>query len=189
MGPTDTVALQVGYNGDGTRDDTVSEPFACEASLDVVIGKTISFTSETSTSGFIFPTVQLLNAGITEDQYDSVFSGGHDASVLAVYNGNADIGVSFDDARRAVREENPDVGEKVIGFNITPDISNDVIAANAALPDSLKEAFFTAINDYIQTEEGEAVMDNLYSWTAIARPDPTSLTAIADAIAQLGYAG
>ena len=189
LGPTATVALQVGYNGDGTRDDAVSEPFACEATLDAVIGKTIAFTTETSTSGFIFPTVQLLNAGIEDSQYESLFSGGHDASVLAVYNGDADIGVSFDDARRQIRAENPDVGEKVIVFNITPDIANDVIAARADLPASLKQAFFDAINDYIATEEGEAVMDSLYSWTAIALPDPTSFQGIVDAIALLGYSG
>ncbi len=108
--------------------------------------------------------------------------------MTAVYNGDADIGLSFDDARRSVREELPDVGEKVIVFNITPDIANDVIAVRADLPDSLKAAFFDAINDYISTEEGEAVMDQLYSWTAITRPDPTSMQAIADAIALLGFA-
>jgi len=171
LGPTDTVALQVGYNGDDTRDETVSEGLACEATLDAVIGKTIAFTTETSTSGFIFPTVQLLNAGIGEDQYDSTFSGGHDAAVVAVYNGDADIGVSFDDARRTIREENPDVGDKVIVFTITPDIANDIIAARVDLPESLRLAFFDAINDYISTEEGEAVMDNLYSWTAITKPN------------------
>ena len=189
LGPTDTVALQVGYNGDDTRDETVSEGLACEATLDAVIGKTIAFTTETSTSGFIFPTVQLLNAGITEDQYDSTFSGGHDAAVVAVYNGDADIGVSFDDARRTIRAENPDVGDKVIVFTITPDIANDIIAARVDLPESLRVAFFDAINDYISTEEGEAVMDNLYSWTAITEPNLASLQPVADAIALLGYSG
>ena len=189
LGPTDTVALQVGYNGDDTRDDTVSEPFACVASLDNVIGKTIAFTTETSTSGFIFPTVQLINAGITEDQYTSTFAGGHDGAITAVYNGDADIGVSFDDARRTIREEHPDVGEVVIVFTITPDIANDIIAARTGLPDSLKDAFYDAINDYISTEEGEAVMDNLYSWTAITKPDLTSLQPVIDAIELLGFAG
>ncbi|MCJ7726436.1 MAG: hypothetical protein MUP76_08640, partial [Acidimicrobiia bacterium] len=80
-------------------------------------------------------------------------------------------------------------GDKVIVFNITPDISNDVIAARAALPASLKQAFFDAINDYIATEEGKAVMSTLYSWTAITVPDLTSLQGIVDAIAQLGYSG
>jgi basic membrane protein A len=189
LGPTETVALQVGYNGDGTRDETVSEGYACNAGLDAVIGRTIAFTTETSTSGFVFPTLQLINAGITEDQYTPIFSGGHDASVLAVYNGDADIGVSFDDARRQVREENPDVGEKVIVFNLTPDIANDVIAARASLPQSLIDAFFAAINDFIATPEGEELMDTLYSWTAIAPANPASLVPIGQAIDELGYGG
>jgi len=187
LGPTDTVALQVGYNGDDTRDDTVSEPMACVASLDNVIGKTIAFTTETSTSGFIFPTVQLINAGIDETQYTSIFTGGHDGAITAVYNGDADIGVSFDDARRTIRGENADVGEVVIVFTITPDIANDIIAARTGLPESLRTAFFDAINDYISTEEGEAVMDNLYSWTAITEPDLTSLQPVVDAINLLGF--
>ena len=187
LGPTDTFALQVGYNGDGTRDETVSEPFACEAPLSVVIGKTIAWGTETSTSGFIFPTVQLNNLGITEEQYTSTFAGGHDLSIMAVYNGTADIGVSFDDARRTVRAENPDVGEMVIVFNITPDIANDVIAARADLPASLKQAFYDAIADYIATEDGAIVMEALYSWTDIAPADASSMAAIADAMDQLGF--
>ncbi|MBU1866160.1 MAG: PhnD/SsuA/transferrin family substrate-binding protein, partial [Actinobacteria bacterium] len=187
LGPTDTFALQVGYNGDGTRKEGISEGLACEAPLDVVVGKTIAFGTETSTSGFIFPTVQLNNLGITEEQYTSTFSGGHDASVQAVYNGEADIGVSFDDARSTIAEDFPDVGDMVIVFNITPDIANDVIAARAALPDSLKTAFYDAIAAYIETDEGKVVMENLYSWTGISQPDPSSLDPVADAMDQLGY--
>ncbi len=59
---------------------------------------------------------------------------------MAVYNGDADIGISFDDARRTMRKENIDVGEKVIVFNITAEIPNDVVAVSADLPNDLKEA-------------------------------------------------
>lgn len=187
--PTAAVSLQVGYQPDGTRQEGISEGLACEAPLEVVIGRTIAFTTETSTSGFVFPTVQLNNAGITEDMYASTFTGGHDGAVTAVYNGDADIGVSFDDARRTIAEEHPDVGEEVIVFGITPDIANDVIAARAALPDTLKAAFFDAVEAYVATEEGRAVMEQITGWTAIARPEPASLQAVADAIEQLGYAG
>ncbi|MFQ5948377.1 MAG: PhnD/SsuA/transferrin family substrate-binding protein [Acidimicrobiia bacterium] len=187
LGPTETVALQVGYNPDDTRDEAVSEPFACNATLDSVIGRKIAFTTETSTSGFIFPTLQLLNAGITADQYDSIFAGGHDAAVTAVYNGDADIGVSFDDARRTIRKESTDVGEKVIVFFITPEIANDVIAVRAELPDTLKTALFDAMTDFIKTEEGQVVMDQLYSWTDLSPPDEASLANVADAVAQLGF--
>ena len=192
-GPTETPALQVGWNGDGTRDDAVSAGLACAEPValeDVVPGKTIAFTTETSTSGFIFPTIQLRNAGVEDDEYEAIFTGGHDAAVQAVYNGDADIGVSFDDARRTIREDFPDVGEQVIVFNITSRISNDVIAVRAELPEDLKTAIFEAIENFIATEEGQEVMDQLYSWTALIRADETtnqSLELIGDAIDELGF--
>jgi len=191
--PTDTPALQVGWNGDGTRDDTVSAGLRCPEPVDisVVVGKTIAFPGETSTSGYIFPQVQLLGQGITDDQYDSLFFGGsHDLAVTAVYNGDADIGLSFDDARRSVREDFPDVGEKVIVFNISDRIANDVISVRSDLPQSLKDALFQAMADFIGTEEGAAVMDKLYSWTDLTRADATteaSLLPIGDAIDKLGF--
>ncbi|MDH3517773.1 MAG: PhnD/SsuA/transferrin family substrate-binding protein [Acidimicrobiia bacterium] len=192
--PTDTPALQVGWNGDGTRDDAVSAGLACPepVSIDVVKGKTIAFTTETSTSGFIFPTLELIEAGIADTDYESIFAGGHDGAITAVYDGTADFGVSFDDARRSVRAEKPDVGEKVIVFNVTSRISNDVIAIRAELPESLKDAVFQAMADFIGTEEGAAVMDALYSWTDLTRADATtlqSLEAIKAAIEKLGYTG
>jgi phosphonate transport system substrate-binding protein len=193
--PLDTPALQVGYTfgDDGlARDEDFSAPSACAEAVDisVVAGKTIAFTTETSTSGFIFPTIELLNAGITEDQYTAIFAGGHDSAVQAVYDGQADIGLSFDDARRAIRETAPDVGEKVIVFNITSRISNDVIAVRSDLPEDLKEALFNAMADYIATEEGALVMDQLYSWTDLTRAGATteqSLELIGAAIDELGY--
>lgn len=189
---TETPALQVGYNGDGTPKDDVEPGLACPEPVDLeaVIGKTIAWGTETSTSGYIFPTLELIRKGITEDQYTSIFSGGHDASVQAVYDGSADIGVSFDDARATIAGENPDVGQKVIVFNITSRIANDVIAVRADLPDTLKDALFQAMADFIATEEGLAVMENLYSWTDLIRADAVteqSLLAIEEAIAELGF--
>ena len=193
VGPTDTPALQVGWNGDGTRDAAVSAGLRCPEVVDlsVVIGKTIAFPGETSTSGFIFPTIQLQNAGITDDQYESLFFGGSaDLAVTAVYNGDAEIGLSFDDARRSVRSDFPDVGEKVIVFNVSDRIANDVIAVRGDLPQSLKDALYQAMAAFIATEEGAAVMDELYSWTALTRADAAteaSLVPIGDAIDRLGF--
>ncbi|MGH3649472.1 MAG: phosphate/phosphite/phosphonate ABC transporter substrate-binding protein, partial [Acidimicrobiia bacterium] len=145
---------------------------------------------ESSTSGFIFPTIELRNAGITEDQYTTIFAGSHDGAVLAVYDGEADIGVSFDDARGTIADPNTDVGEQVIVFNISPRIANDVIAIRSDLPADLKDALFQAMADYIATEEGAAVMDELYQWTDLTRADEVteqSLTLIGDAIDELGF--
>lgn len=191
----ETPQLQVGWDfgDDGLfRNEDFSAPHACAEPVDIsaVVGKTVAFTTETSTSGFIFPTLELRRAGISDDQYTSIFAGGHDAAVTAVYDGTADIGLSFNDARRAVRSEKPDVGEKVIVFNITSRVANDVIAVRSDLPENLKEALFDAMATYIATDEGQVVMDALYSWTDLIRAgDVTeqSLVAISDAIDELGF--
>ena len=107
-----------------------------------------------------------------------------------MYNGDARFGWSFDDARRSVRAETPDVGDKVIVINITPRVSNDVIAIRSELPDTLKTALFDAMAAFIATEEGELVMDELYSWTDLTRADTAtnqSLDAIRVAVARLGF--
>lgn len=193
--PLDVPALLVGYGIEGgqkVRDTSLSPPTICAEPVDlsVVIGKTIAFGTEGSTSGFIFPSLELLDAGITSDQYEFYFSGGHDASVQAVYDGQADIGVSFDDARSTITDVAPDVGEKVIVFNITSRIANDVIAVRSDLPDDLITALFNAMSDYINTDEGLLVMDELYDWTDLIRADSTteaSLELIGLAIDELGY--
>jgi phosphonate transport system substrate-binding protein len=193
FGPTDIPALQVGWNPDGTPEEGISAGLACPEPVDVsvVAGGTMSFGTETSTSGYIFPVLELIAAGLTQDvDYESEYSGSHDNSVLAVYNGDADFGVSFDDARRNVREELPDVGEKVIVFNITAPIANDVIAVDANLPDDLKDAIFNALADFMSTEEGVAVMDEIYSWTDLTRADEmteASFVLIEQAIDELGF--
>ncbi|MEX2322317.1 MAG: PhnD/SsuA/transferrin family substrate-binding protein [Acidimicrobiia bacterium] len=192
-GPTDTPALQVGWNGDGTRDESVSAGLICPSPVDVsvIAGGNMAFGTETSTSGYIFPVLELEDAGLEQDvDYESFYSGSHDNSVLAVYSGDADFGVSFDDARRNVRQANPDVGEKVIVFNISAPISNDVIAVDAALPASLKDAIYKAIADVFETEEGLALMDAIYSWTDVRRADASTVASfvlIEAAIDRLGF--
>jgi phosphonate transport system substrate-binding protein len=176
VGALDAVALQVGvYFGDSgkalgeIRDNgPVSPGSSCIADLSKVAGKRVAFTQESSTSGYLFPSLQLIQAGIDpKSDITPIFAGGHDGAVAAVYNDDADIGLAYDDARRSLRKEKLDVGEKVIVFNLTPEIPNDVIAISTLLPSSLKAAIYNAISAYLSTDEGEAVMDEIAGWTDI----------------------
>ena len=192
----EAVALQIGITfgddgkefSDATDDGTTISPgLSCTADLSVVAGKTVAFTTEGSTSGYLFPALQLTDLGMDpQGDVTAIFTGSHDAAVTAVYNGDADIGVSFDDARRNIRSTNPDVGEKVIVFNITDEIPNDVVAVNASLPGDLKEAIFTAIDDYLATEEGEAVFEKIYLWTDIRRAVESDFDIVREAAEALG---
>ena len=124
------------------------QPVRAEA----IAGETVAFTTETSTSGSVFPSLQLIEMGLDPaTDVNPVFTGGHDAAVTAVYNGDAYIGFTFDDARREIRETNPDVGSKVVAMYASGEIPNDVVAVRGSLPDDLKDAIYDAIGvDFMQ---------------------------------------
>ena len=177
--PPDVKALQVGwgFGDDGMIPEvrtidgaevTVSPGYACEADLSVLVGQEVLFVEEGSTSGYLYPSLQLKNAGIdyTSD-ITQVFAGSHDGVIAGLYNGDAKFGVSYDDARRTLRKTNPDVGEKVIAMGITAEIPNDVVAVRTDLPEDIKAQIYQILSDYISTDEGQAVMDEIYGWTDI----------------------
>lgn len=192
----EAVALQVGveFGDDGPQfgklndnGDEISAGWSCIGDLSAVEGGTIAFTTETSTSGYLFPALELTNLGIDPAaDVNAVFTGGHDAAVTAVYDGSATFGLSFDDARSTIDDVNPDVGEKVIVFSITDEIPNDVVAVRSELPQSLKDAIYDAIEAYLDTEEGEAVFDEIYSWTDIAPADDADFDIVREAATALG---
>jgi len=196
VGALEAVALQVGvfFGDDGkalgeTTDDgdAIAAGSSCIGDLASVAGESIAFTTESSTSGYLFPALELTNLDIdpTAD-VTPIFSGGHDAAVTAVYNGDAKFGLSFDDARRTIRDENTDVGEKVIVFSITDEIPNDVVAVRSELPDTLKEAIYTAVEDFLSTEAGEEIFDAIYGWTDIQRATDSDFDIVREAATSLG---
>ena len=195
LGPTEVKALQVGWTfGDSglepefLDDGTAVDPgLACTADLSSIVGKKVAFTSATSTSGGVFPQLQLLNLGIDiESDIEYEYVGSHDNAVAAVYAGDFDIGLSFDDARRSLRRDSPDVGSKVIVFNITDDIPNDVVAVRGELPASFQDAVFDAIKAFLETEEGEAIFDEIYGWTDIRRASEGDFDVVREAASKLG---
>jgi phosphonate transport system substrate-binding protein len=62
-------------------------------SLEDLNGKTWGFTDATSTSGYMFPLMQLESEGI--ELGGKVATGGHAQAVLAVYNGEVDVSTSY----------------------------------------------------------------------------------------------
>lgn len=196
VGYFDAVALETGvaFDEDGNKipevlDDgtEVAPATSCMASLDKVVGKNVAFTSATSTSGGVFPQLQLLNEGIDiENDIDYSYLVDHTSTVAGVYAGDFDIGLSFDDARRGLREDNPDVGTKVVVFNITDEIPNDVVVVRGELPDDLKQAIFDATKAYLQTEEGVAVFDEIYEWTDVQQANEADFAIVREAAQKLG---
>ena len=172
---------------DRAFDESPEGPIGLEALENVEPGTTVSFTEPTSASGYIFPATIFATLGIDpETDLAPVFAGGHDASVIAVCNGQAEIGVSFDDARSDAVTD-CDVANTVVVFAYGPEIPNDGVAVAGDLSDELKAGIKQALLDYAATEDGAAVLEQIYNINAFGEPNLESLQIIRDAVAELGY--
>lgn len=155
--------------------------------LALLAGQTVSFVDQGSTSGYAIPALQLVDAGIDPiDDINGLFAGGHDGSVQAVYDGDATVGVSFNDARGTIEETSPDVGQKVVVFGWSGPIPNDGFAVAGDLPDSLVAAITAAFVDIAGTEEGAAVLDELYEIDGLVPVDSADFDVIRQLEIKLG---
>ena len=134
-------------------------------SVEELEGKSIAFTDPASTSGYLFPYVYLKKEiGIDpEKDMQTTFAGGHDAAALAVYNGDVDAAVTFEDARTAIENEHPDVMDKLKVIGYTNYIPNDGLVARNGLSDEFTqqiEDVFLKIGD---TDKEVEMLDAIFN--------------------------
>lgn len=152
-----------------------------------VEGETVSFVDQGSTSGYAIPALQLSDAGIDPiDGIDALFAGGHDTSVQAVYDGDAAVGVSFNDARGELVDQVPDVGEEVVVFGWSGPIPNDGFAVAGDLPESLVDAITEAFVTIAASEEGAEVLNQLYEIDDLVPVNSSDYDVIRDLETELG---
>lgn len=175
-------------NCNGTA-DADEGPVAEDKIASIEEGTTVSFVEQASASGYIFPATIFLNNGIDpEEDIDPIFAGGHDASVIAVCEGQAEVGVAFDDARGAA-ETTCDVASNVVVFAYGPEIPNDGWAVLGSLPDQLKEDIKQALLDYAASEEGAQVLNDIYEIDNLVEADQDAFEIVQQAADQLGVEG
>jgi len=144
-------------------------------------GRTIAFVDPGSASGYQFPYVTLKTThGIDPDtEMTSVFAGSHDASALAVYNGDVDVSVTFggspgSDGRETIEGDFPDVKEVVCILGYSDDIPNDGAVVRKDLDPELADQIAQALIDIANTPEGKELTSTLFNVTEFARiTDPS----------------
>ena len=167
-------------NCNGTA-DADNGPVAEEKIAEIAAGTTVSFVEQASASGYIFPATIFLNNDVDpEEDIEPLFAGSHDASVIAVCNGDAEVGVSFDDARE-IAETDCDIASNVVVFAYGPEIPNDGFAVAGDLSDEAKEAIKQALLAFASTDAGAETLDEIYQISALTEPDLDSLDIVRDA--------
>ena len=166
----------------------------------------------TSTSGFLVPSSQLNDLGVTPGE--AVETGGHTAAARAIYNGEVDFATTFFsppllpegtwalgdppdipdellsecavneddrlfcggyrvlDARQTIREEAPDVIQKVRILDISPEIPNDTMSWSPEFPEGLRQPIIDALMAYLesdacQVEEALICSEDFYGWRGV----------------------
>ena len=136
-----------------------------------LVGKTFARPDPLSTSGWIIPSLTMRANGINpeSDLGEIVDAGGHTGVVTAVYNGDADAGATYVDARSNIQEDNPDVMEKVVVIEVSAPIPNDGVQFHPDVPKELREKIITALLEIAADEKGKEALNKAYSWTALER--------------------
>ena len=140
-------------------------------------GRNVCFVDPGSTSGFLFPSEGLLAAGIDPSEASTdlspTFAGGHDASAIAVANGDCDAGFAYDSMVTNQLIETGDIAgvvDSVEDENVNPEsadlkivwkseiISGAPMAISNELPASFVEAYQEVVTNRVNfdwaTENG-----------------------------------
>ena len=117
-------------------------------SIEDLEGKTVAFADPGSSSGFFMPVHLLDSVGLERDvDYESLFSGGHDRSAIAVKEGQVDAACTATMLTKMTGTdyfpfEEGDV--RFIGESVPMDVSMAVIA-NQAMSDEKRDALLKAL--------------------------------------------
>jgi phosphonate transport system substrate-binding protein len=133
-------------------------------------GKRFAFVDPASASGYLFPLAGLKKAGYDPAKFfgQTVFAGSHNNVVLAVYQGRADAGAVFEDARASVQKTLPDVMQKLKPVWKSDPIPNDTVSFRKDVPADVKDRVSTALLRFSQDPAGLAALKSLYEIEALA---------------------
>ncbi|RLE23796.1 MAG: hypothetical protein DRJ50_05615 [Actinobacteria bacterium] len=96
-------------------------------------------------------------------------------------------GVYPRDARRNIREEAPDVIQKIRIMELSQPIPNDTVSFAPAVPEEIKLKIVTALADFAANDpDGFATAFDAYSWSGIALTDDSEFDFIRLLVQELG---
>ncbi|GAA4728379.1 phosphate/phosphite/phosphonate ABC transporter substrate-binding protein [Isoptericola chiayiensis] len=139
-------------------------------------GADVALQAATSPAGYQYPVVLMREAGLdTDADITQIPVEGNNNAVLAVANGDAEVGFAYWDARTTVTEEVPDIADKAVAFAYTDMIPNGGVAVTDTLPDDLVAELTQLMDDYADSsDEAADVMFELVGlsdWTAETADD------------------
>jgi phosphonate transport system substrate-binding protein len=130
-------------------------------SLNDFAGKKVCFVDPGSTSGFLYPTAGLIEAGVIKSGAEAdisaamtpIYAGGHDSSALSIANGDCDAGFAFDTMVDSTMIEKGDLAPGQLKTVWKSEmIAGSVFAANDALGTETIDKLETIFADKVNVE-------------------------------------
>lgn len=139
-------------------------------SLEDLRDKTFAFGDPLSTSGHVFPRKMFRDKGIdpVKDFKGVIYSGGHDATVLAVLNRKVDAGATFantpegEDGAWMQYLKDPEEQKKIRAIAYSEPIPADNLVINSSLDAGLAKRIEQVFIDLSNDPEGKKMLRDLY---------------------------
>ena len=149
-------------------------PVAVDALAKITPGTKVAFGNTTSPAGYQLPVLALEAQGVNVDDLEQVPVTGNDNLVMAVYNGDAEVGFAYWDARSAIdATEVPDLGDKVVVFGLSEMYPNGGVVLGPDLPSDLRDKITDLMAGYDKVDPD--TLANIFDQTAWVPADPDAI--------------
>ncbi|MCR6494416.1 phosphate/phosphite/phosphonate ABC transporter substrate-binding protein [Cellulomonas sp. P24] len=149
-------------------------PIAVDALKKITPGTKVAFGNTTSPAGYQLPVLALESEGVNIDNLDQVPVTGNDNLIMAVYNGDAEVGFAYWDARSAIKSsEVKDIGSKVVVFGLSKMYPNGGVVIGKDVPADLRAKITSLMAGFSKVDPD--TLKNIFGQTAWVPADPAAI--------------
>ncbi|MDN4472513.1 phosphate/phosphite/phosphonate ABC transporter substrate-binding protein [Demequina zhanjiangensis] len=146
------------------EENTGVGPVSVDALGAIEPGTKVAFGNTTSPAGYQLPVLMLEELGTSIDDLEQVPVTGNDTLIMAVYNGDAEVGFSYWDARSSIDEsEVPDLAEKIVVFGLSEMYPNGGVVLSDDLPEDLRAEITDLMDGYADVDPD--TLSNIFGQT------------------------
>lgn len=131
------------------------------ASVAEMRGKRMAYVDRATTAGYVFPLAYLREHGINGEAgffRETFFTGSHDAAIIAVLDGKADVAAAKHSVYDRIAKENPRVAKELTIMAKSASVPSNGLCVRGDLPDGLQKKLKKALLDLERDPAGQAVL-------------------------------
>ena len=127
-------------------------------------GLRLALVERATTAGFVFPMAFLRGHGVDIDGgfFSEVqFWGSHDATIMAVLDGRADIGAAKNTIWELMVQKNPDLDERLQILAVSPKVPSNGLLVSPTLSAEIREEIRSLLLDLENHQDAKPILENL----------------------------